>query len=186
MSEAVFARFPRFDEPEDAVETEMQLVGGMPEIQESAEEQAAKRQADREQRMDAALQSLADEADRAREQLQDKTTEWVIAISERLFPELSRLFLAEEIARQLPSLIPASTLQVEIRAEAELADQLREVVGRSNRLSALCTIADDAEVVEGRTEVSWTTGGLDLDFVGLLDACVERLKSTHSTMRKVS
>ena len=186
MSEAVFARFPRFDEPAASQNGDTHLVGGVPEEQESLAQQEAKQQAVREQRMEAALQSLANEAERAQVRLQDQTTEWVVAISERLFPELSRLFLAEEIGKQLPALIPGAATQVEIRADAELAGQLREVIARSNRLTSLCSVADDANVAEGKAEVSWVTGGLNLDFSGLLDACVDRLRSVHSTMRKAS
>ena len=186
MSEAVFAKLPRFDEPASGVRRDSRLVGGAPSEEETLAQQEAKRQAVREQRMEAALQSLADQAEQGQQRLQDQTTEWVVAISERLFPELSRMFLAEEIGKQLPGLIPAAATQVEIRADAELAGQLREVIGRSNRLASLCTVADDAAVSHGRAEVNWLTGGLNLDFAGLLDACVDRLRSVHSTMRKVS
>lgn len=97
----------------------------------------------------------------------------------RLFPELSRQFMAEEIGRHLPGLIPAAVPGIEIHAPPDLAARLEEMVAAQPALAGRCTVI----AAEGRTgvDVSWRTGGVTFDFDGLLAACLAQLGTTHNS-----
>ena len=99
------------------------------------------------------------------------------ALAEKLFPKLGESFLAEEIARHLPDLLPASVADVEIRAEPELAAALTALIDGSVQLAGCCSVIEDEAPGANRATISWRDGGVDFDFEGLLEACLGRLKA---------
>lgn len=192
MSDTVFAQLPRFDtgqagrvvtgafnpaEPEaPALEVE---AGEDPQDQlEAMHDQAALRLAAIEE----TLTGLAAAKSEMEEALHRQAARSLQSVAETLFPKLSPLFLAEEIARHLPDLLPLSSACVEIRAEEGLAAELREVVARSERLASLCTVIDDEAPGANRVSISWTDGGVDVDFDTLLEVCLERLRPASSNV----
>lgn len=116
----------------------------------------------------------------AREQSMQATQ----ALAARLFPELSREFLAEEIARHLPKLVPASVPSIEIRARQEMLDKLEPIVTRETSLSGRCKLTPADSKDEPRVLVSWRTGGVTFDFEGLLGACLTHLDPSHTMIEE--
>ena len=112
---------------------------------------------------------------------QAQTLEAVQSIAAKLFPLLSKAFLAEEIGRHLAQLVPPLAAAVEIRADVSLTDDLQAMLERNSALANRCTVLSGAG--QGRVDVSWQTGGLSFDFEGLLQACLSHLNSTQ-TMTK--
>ena len=193
MSETVFAKLPSFDEPVSSHRKQTGLKSFdapevAPEPVPAEEDDAAAAAASeldeaaqaRLAAIEETLTSLAGTMDELDARARTRTTETVLEISKKLFPELSDLFLAEEIARHLPRLLPESAPNVEIRAEPHLADQLEEIVHRSNRLSGRCTVISDETPGKNRAEVSWGAGGLSFDFGGLLQACLSQLRASQA------
>ena len=192
MNETVFAKLPSFDEPASAHRPRTGLKSfDAPEpgpAEEDTAESEAEAQADEQAQarseqlaaVEQTLTSLAGAMEQLDEQANARTTETVLAISRKLFPELSEMFLAEEIARHLPGLLPEAAASVEILAEPHLADQLEDIVRHSNRLSGRCTIVRDEAPGRDRAEVSWGTGGLSFDFGGLLQACLSQLRASQA------
>lgn len=135
-------------------------------------------------KIEASLATLNAKLDRVEREAQAQTLQTIQSIAARLFPELSKHFLADEISRHLASLVPASAAVVEIRAEAGLAEQLRELIERSPALAHRCTLTALPAEGEGRVDVSWQTGGLTFDFDGLLQACLSHLTSTQSVTKE--
>lgn len=188
MSEGLFARLPRFDEEgpagshlmdeAEAPDTEVEPVENEDAI---AAREARERANEQLAAIETTLGALADAVEEANERTRAQTTEMMTAVAQSLFPELSRLFLAEEIGRHLPGLIPGSAVAVEVRAEADLAESLRDVVQKSDRLGEICKITEDEEAGQDRVEVSWTAGGVTFDFASLLDASLERLRGADPT-----
>ena len=184
MSEALFAKLPRFDlpakrqtadirpfdQPDPVAETPAQ-----PDPAEADRVRAAEKLAAIEQ----TLTALAGKIDEVNARSKQETSEMVVSISEALFPELSRLFLAEEIGKHLPALLPDVATGVEIRAAKGLVESLNEMIGRSNRLSSLCAVIGDDAQIETQVEVTWRTGGLTFDQGVLLEACIDRLRSSQ-------
>lgn len=130
--------------------------------------------------IEASLATLCGRIDRIERDAQTQALQTVKAIAEKLFPKLSRAFLAEEIGRSLPKMIPFSAAIVEIRAEAGLADKLRELVDQTPTLAHRCTVIPTAAEGQGNVAVSWQTGGLSFEFDGLLQACLSHLTLTQS------
>ena len=193
MSETVFAKLPSFDDPAAAHRPRTDLKSFDAPAPEPVPEPAAEEEpgpsaaAELEQAaqsqlaaVEQTLNSLAGAMDELDEQARTRTTDTVLAISKKLFPELSELFLAEEIARHLPGLLPETAPSVEIRAEPHLADQLEDIVRHSNRLSGRCTVVRDEAPGRDRAEVSWGAGGLSFDFGGLLQACLSQLRASQA------
>lgn len=135
-------------------------------------------------KIEASLTLLSSRLDKIERDAQAQTLMTIQSMAARLFPELSRAFLAEEISRHLPALVPASAAVIEIRAEAGLAEKLRELVERAPALAHRCTIMPLDGEGQGQAEVSWQTGGLTFDFEGLLQASLSHLNSTHTVSKE--
>ncbi len=114
----------------------------------------------------------------------DQSMQVTQALAARLFPELSREFLAEEIARHLPNLVPASVPSIEIRARQEMLDKLEPIVARETSLSGRCKLIPADSKDEPRVFVSWKTGGVTFDFEGLLAACLTHLDPSHTMIEE--
>ncbi|MFN3312032.1 MAG: hypothetical protein ACK46Q_01020 [Hyphomonas sp.] len=105
------------------------------------------------------------------------------AMAAELLPELSRQFLAEEIMRHVPALVPSTAAQFEIRAEPEIAANLAELITQYPSLSERCEVVPQEGKGAGSAEISWRTGGVTFDFDSLMSACLARL-NTPSTVIK--
>lgn len=202
MSDAVFASLPRFDanagRPRAAGSWLKELDGHAPH--EPAETPAPRipeptAKADAPvvdtspqpldlKKIEASLITLNSRLDKIERDAQAQTLQTIQSLAAKLFPELSREFLAEEIGRHLAALVPTSAAVVEIRAEASLADKLRELVERTPGLAHRCTVTAAAAEGQGQVEVSWQAGGLSFDFDGLLQACLSHLTSTHTATKE--
>ncbi|MFN7101272.1 MAG: hypothetical protein ACK4N1_01485 [Pseudorhizobium sp.] len=135
-------------------------------------------------KVEASLTALNGKLDKIERDAQAQIVEAVQSIAAKLFPLLSKAFLAEEIGRHLPSLVPASAAVVEIRAEASLAAELQVMMERHASLADRCTLVPATAPGQGRVDVSWQTGGLSFDFDGLLQACLSNLKSTQTVTKE--
>lgn len=194
MSDAVFSHLPRFDTPSERRPADWlkPLDGAVRTVQKPLppEEAApppetaaapisppsAGGETGQMQKTIAALSSLMGRLETESRQ-QAVTT--IQTMAGRLFPELSRQFMAEEIGRHLPGLIPAAVPGIDIHAPPDLAAKLEEMVAAQPALAGRCTVI----AAEGRTgvDVSWRTGGVTFDFDGLLAACLAQLGATHNT-----
>lgn len=131
-------------------------------------------------KIEASLSVLNARLDQFEREAQAQTLQSIQSVAAKLFPELSRRFLANEISHHLAMMVPASAAVVEIRAETELAERLREIVERSPALAHRCTVLPAPADGQGRVDVSWQAGGLTFDFDGLLQACLSHLNSTQT------
>ena len=196
MSKALFLSLPRFDANggllpptdwlrsfDDAVsgrEAPADRAYGEPARAETPVVQATPAQLDL-RKLEASLTVLNARLDKIERDAQAQTLEAVQSIAARLFPLLSKDFLAEEIGRHLPKLVPPLAAAVEIRADVSLTDDLQAMLDRNSALASRCTVLSGAG--QGCVDVSWQTGGLSFDFEGLLQACLSHLNSTQ-TMTK--
>jgi hypothetical protein len=130
------------------------------------------------------LTALSDTIDRVEREARAHAVEATLAMASKLFPELSRRFLAEEIGAHLPGMVPVSAPSVEIRAPAALAERLRNVVGGMTTLSERCAVVSVNSEEDTRVNISWETGGLTFDFDGLLTACLAHLDSPQATIEE--
>ena len=135
-------------------------------------------------KIETALAALGPRLDKIERDAQAHAFEAVQSLAARLFPELSKRFLADEIGHHLPSLIPASAAVVEIRAAAPIADKLREIVERSPELAQRCTVTTLEADGQGKVDVSWQSGGVSFDFDGLLAASLSHMNSHPSVIRE--
>ncbi|WP_300380596.1 hypothetical protein [Henriciella sp.] len=196
MNDTVFAGLPRFDTAtqrrsrigEDYASVSTASAASKSEAAaqdsgDSTQDALEAVQAEAVQRLSAieeTLTRLSVAAEEIDTRLRQQATQNVTAIAEKLFPQMSRLFLAEEICRHLPDLLPLAAPSVTIRVEAQLADDLRSVVERSEELAGFCTVTEDAAPGANRVTIDWKEGGADVDFDRLLETCLERLKAANS------
>jgi hypothetical protein len=128
-------------------------------------------------KIESSLAAIASRLDTIEREANAQSLHAVHSIAVKLFPELSRLFLAEEVSRHLAAMIPASAAVVDIRAEPELAAQLQARVEKMPALVHRCTVTPVAAAGQGRVDVAWKSGGASFDFDGLLSACLSQLSS---------
>ncbi|RAN37527.1 hypothetical protein [Hyphomonas pacifica] len=183
MSESPFASLPRFDDAhygssalEEAATHE--ISAPPPQLALPSEEPVATKP-ELDPNVALLMKRLSDEVAAANERVLHQTKQWVIAIAEKLFPELSKACLADEIARQLPELLPEGGNRMEIKAGEALAEDLQNILQQSDRISSVCTIVPQRNMSGQTVEVSWVTGGLEMDFDGLLAACVSRVQAVQ-------
>lgn len=195
MSDAMFAGLPRFDDGasrapgswkrslEDSVPAP-RPAREVPAPKEAAAEIEAPapepRPADLTQ-LEASLKLIASRLDRIEQDARAQAFQAVQAMSGKLFPELGRRFLAEEIGRSLPKLVPASAAVIEIRAGEALARRIEDLVSRTPGLENRCTIVPTTESEAGQAEISWQSGGLSFDFDALLATLEAQLHPTQQT-----
>ncbi|MDX1293878.1 MAG: hypothetical protein R3265_13785 [Hyphomonas sp.] len=187
MSESPFANLPRFDETPGEVSAMGDTCAPAPvdDAPQSADvDPPVEVVPALDPNVEVLLNRLSDEIARTDERVLAQTTSWVTAIAEKLFPELSRAFLAEEIGLQLPGLLPESANRVEITAPEPLANELQDIIQRSNKLASHCSVSPVPETARQDVEVSWITGGLTLEFDGLLEACMGRLQSIQTHQKE--
>lgn len=196
MSDAVYAGLPRFDSGNSA--TALRAPGSwMKPLDVSSPEHRPPKEivpadviAEPQpqpldfKKIEAALAALGPRLDKIERDAQAHALEAIHSLAARLFPELSKRFLADEIGHHLPSVIPASAAVVEIRASAPIADKLRELVERSPSLAQRCTVTPLDADGQGRVDVSWQTGGVSFDFDGLLAASLSHMNSYPSVTRE--
>jgi len=102
------------------------------------------------------------------------------ALAMRLFPKLSDAFLADEVARQLPDLVPLPVCRIHVQAEDRLTYKLNELLAETD-LAQRCEIVVDPAPSDSRIRVSWESGGVVFDFDGLLQACLARLQADQDS-----
>ncbi|MEQ9436682.1 hypothetical protein [Hyphomonas sp.] len=130
------------------------------------------------------LSAMSGAIDRIERESREHAVRVTQAISAKLFPELSRLFLADEIGRHLPVMVPSSAPAVEIRAQPALLEKLRAAVEHMPGLADRCAVVPAGEDDDAEVRVSWETGGLTFDFDGLLKACLAQLESPQTTIEE--
>jgi len=118
---------------------------------------------------------LAGAIERIEKETGQRNGEMMRALTARLFPELSKHFLAEEIGRHLPSLLPSAAATVLVRAQPDITERLREMALRHPSLAARLELVEDLSVPGVRVDVSWQTGGIQFDFAPLLESCLAHL-----------
>ncbi|WP_439619693.1 hypothetical protein [Hyphomonas sp.] len=130
------------------------------------------------------LSAMSGAIDRIERESREHAVRVTQAISAKLFPELSRLFLADEIGRHLPVMVPSSAPAVEIRAQPALLEKLRAAVEHMPGLADRCAVVPAGEDDDAEVRVSWETGGLTFDFDGLLKTCLAQLDSPQTTIEE--
>jgi hypothetical protein len=184
MSKPVFAGLPRFDvasatppgswrRPLDETPLARPAAPAIAPSREDIPPQVAAaeappvRPADLAQ-VEAALKSIAARLDRIERDAQAQAMQAVQTMTAKLFPELSRRFLAEEIGRSLPRLVPQSAAVIEIRAGEALAAELQERIAAMPGLANRCTVLPSGSESAGQADISWQSGGVSFDFDALL------------------
>ncbi len=131
--------------------------------------------------LETTLEALSDTISLLKQEANSQSVEVVQSLASKLFPELSDLFLAEEIGRHLPALIPQSVPEIELRAEPAQLVKIQQLLETKLALRAHLVITPLEHPSDSRVQISWKTGGISFDFDGLLDACLARLNSTQET-----
>ncbi|MEZ5999522.1 hypothetical protein [Hyphomonas sp.] len=199
MSSALLSNLPRFDGDAQTHPAEQlkRMLGQMqaaaarpaaspPQPEEAVEDDQATGEdlSPSHAQVESLISQLSSALARIESEARDQSMQVTQALAARLFPELSREFLAEEIARHLPKLIPASVPSFEIRAQQQMLDKLDPIIANEASLSGRCKLAPAASEDEPQVLVSWKTGGVTFDFEGLLAACLTHLDPSHTMIEE--
>lgn len=134
--------------------------------------------------VEAALKSIAARLDRIERETQAQSMQALQAMTTKLFPELSRRFLAVEIGRSLPKLVPASAAVIEIRAGEALAAELQAIVAATPGLAHRCTVVPSGSGEAGKADISWQSGGVSFDFDALFATLQAQINPSQSNIRE--
>jgi hypothetical protein len=199
MSSALLSSLPRFDKDDQhPAEQLKRMLGQMqaaaarpaaaPPVEDIAEaEETAAPELDLAPSL-AEVEGLIGELSSALTRIEAESRNQAMQVTQslaaRLFPELSRKFLAEEIGQHLTRLVPASAPAVEIRARPQMLEKLEPIIAGHPDMSGRYTLVP-AGVSDGpRVLVSWKTGGVTFDFEGLLAACLAHLDPAQTLIEE--
>lgn len=169
MNNTGFAKLPSFDSNLPPSQAHVSLVPGVDDVPAPILPDMSA--------VNAAVAALQQATHEIEDKLREQVVDGVQSLASKLFPQLSGLFLAEEISRHLPALAPSSAPTIEIRAEPDLVEGIREAVERNQTLAPRCKFTPTNSSEDCRVHVSWDSGGVTFDFDGLLDACLTRMGS---------
>lgn len=98
-------------------------------------------------------------------------------LAAQLFPELGKAFLADELSKHIPKLVPPMISSVEVIASRDIAEQLkgRLVMPDGRDTDITLTASDSAAPMQ--VKLSWKSGGFDYNFDDLMAACVTHTPS---------
>ncbi len=145
---------------------------------------AAPAPATHEVALEGAVKSLAGLLNRLEAEAREQAAVALRAMATELLPELSRQFLAEEIMRHVPALVPSSAARFEIRAEPEVAARLGDLIAQYPSLAERCEVVPQEGEGAGSAEISWRTGGVTFDFDSLMSACLARLSPSSTVIKE--
>jgi len=128
------------------------------------------------------LQSLSDSVLAVENGMREQVTLAIQDIAAQLFPKLSELVLADELARHIPEITPSSEPSVVIKVPPQLADTLAKALAQLADKPSNCTIVADDSALEGHVEVCWPSGGQEYDFSTLLASCLEGIQSAYGNI----
>ncbi len=197
MSEALFSTLQRFDEVDDPkFQDRLKLLVGKAPLDEPHQSEGEAERAPEEHNppadekqnsmtdvmaLEITLEVLSGTISQLKQEGRNQSVEVIQSLASKLFPELSNLFLAEEIGRHLPALIPQSVPEIELRAEPAQLEKIQQILETKHALRAHLILTPLEHPSDSRVQISWKTGGINFDFDGLLDACLARLNSTQET-----
>ncbi len=199
MSSVLLSNLPRFDRDDQTHPAEQlkRMLGQMqaaaarpsaatPQAETPPAEEASSSEdiGPRLAEVESLIAQLSSTLVRIEDEARDQSVQVTQALAARLFPELSRQFLADEIARHLPDLVPASVPALEICAQQEMLDKLDPIIARESSLAGRCKLVPAEAAGDPRVLVSWKTGGVTFDFEGLLAACLAHLDPSHTMIEE--
>jgi hypothetical protein len=173
--------------PEPEPEPPVELVEEFPETEEFSEIQEEAPVEDDSTSLDelqSLVQQLSDLMENLERESREHSTHVIQVLASRLFPELSKRFLAEEIGLHLTRLVPSSVPQVDIRARSALLEQLEGIIGQNPAMAGRCKLVPTDSSDENRVEVSWKTGGVTFDFDSLLSDCLAHLDPAQTLIEE--
>lgn len=197
MSSALLANLPRFDEGEQAHPADMlkRMLGQMqgqakppePPAEDVSEEVVEAPPVDLGpslEEVERLISDLSGLMTRLERDSREQSMHVIQALAARLFPELSRRFLADEIGEHLAGLVPASVPAVEIKARPPMLEKLEPIIARSPSLSGRCSLVPTETAEDAQVRVSWKTGGVTFDFEALLAACLAHLDPAQTLIEE--
>lgn len=207
MTRSVFGDLTRFD-PNLGTDTaamfdlpQLEVVAQamvLPEVQETVPEDEAELQLEpapleeERQRLEAtelayrnAVQQLAESVGDMARQARADTLDHVVQIASALFPALGKTFLCEEISSQLPALLSKRAGPITLVTAPGLKSDIEQMVARDPIMAESCSVRADAALGDLGIQIDWKTGGYDLDFSALLEACIARLQSKNTQNKDV-
>jgi len=198
MSNALLSSLPRFDKDDQhPAEQLRRMLGQMKAaaarptvpapVEEIVEEDVAPPEVDLGPSLaevDGLIGQLSSALTQIESESRDQAMQVTQSLAARLFPELSRKFLAEEISQHLTRLVPASTPAVEIRARPHMLEKLEPIIARHPGMAGRYTLVPASVSDDPRVQVSWKTGGVTFDFEGLLAACLAHLDPAQTLIEE--
>lgn len=139
MNSSVFRSLPRFDDGESGFDLlqDNTLSGDAAEVVSEAVEETMLEAAEVDPEthwrdevhaaMRDALLSFDQSVRTIPQEMEKQAHASVLALVQDMFPRLADLFLAEEIARHLPDLVPSSKTDIQIKASPDIARELEEI-----------------------------------------------------------
>ena len=128
--------------------------------------------------LDPIITQFQDMIETTRTELQAQNKNMMMQCMNELLPALSREFMAEEISRHLPNLIPDKIFGVEINAAPELAEQLEQIFNRAPGLPINATIQTAPIGQKSEISLQWGDGGYDFEIEPVLQRCRQKLQAS--------
>lgn len=106
------------------------------------------------------------------------------SLAAQLFPELGKAFLADELSKHIPKLVPPMISSVEVIASPDIAEQLKGKLVMSDGRGTDITLTASDSAAPMQVKLSWKSGGFDYNFDDLMAACVTHAPSDRTMVEE--
>ncbi len=168
MSEGLFAGLPRFDEAASPRDLDTATAPSPEPVSQPVEPAPQDRAL---ASLEGALTHIAQQLDQRIAAAEAAMGARLAALIEALFPKLAAEFLADEIVRTLPEIIPRTSAVIAVRAPPALAERVAALIAPKPELSARVEVRPDPVLVDRAVaSVEWGPGGAVFDADSLIAA----------------
>lgn len=121
------------------------------------------------------LDRLTSSLERVERSVHEQAENAVRNVVQQAFPKLADLFLAEEVARHIPDLVPVNQPKVTIKTASFLTDAIQESLARNGGLPENCELTACDDVTTASVDIYWEKGGASANYDAFLDSCLQAL-----------
>lgn len=176
------------EEPEKKVATpEQVLVDVDAPALEEAPDPIAIAQAElsaRATQLEKALVSVADTVAQIEIDAQTHIKNEIQNMAAQLFPAIGKAFLADELSKHIPGLVPSLVSSVEVIASPDMAEQLKGKLIMPDGQDAAIKLTASDTAAPMQVKLSWKSGGFDYNFDDLMAACVTHIHADQTMVEE--
>jgi len=134
--------------------------------------------------LEQALVSVAETVAQIEIDAQTQIKNEIQIMAAQLFPVIGKAFLADELSKHIPKLVPSMVSSVEVIASPDMAEQLKGKLIMPDGQDAAIKVPASDPAAPMQVKLSWRSGGFDYNFDDLMAACTTHTYSDQTMVEE--